>query len=165
MKTLTVIRHAKSNWDQENLDDFDRPLAPRGRKDIPRVARALQEAGWPVPDRIVSSPAVRALATAEGLVREMGRPASLLVTDERIYLADLDDLLEVIQDLDDRHSDVFLVGHNPGMADLVTALGRSVIPGFPTCAVARFEFPVHRWSRTGPACGRLVKLLKPKSLT
>src|SRR5215212_820320 len=120
MKTLLLLRHAKSSWDNPSQQDFDRPLAERGKRDAPRMGRALKERG-PEPDLIVSSPAVRARQTVEAAINAAGFTAALQF-DESIYEAGLGELMRVVRNLPNSSSTVLMVGHNPGFEGLVYRL-------------------------------------------
>ena len=161
VKTLLLMRHAKSNWDDPSLRDFDRPLAERGRRDAPRMARALVALDS-MPDLIVSSPAARARETIEAVIRE-GRLTAPLTFNEAIYDATTAALMQVIRRLPDERQRVLLVGHNPGFEDLLTRLagerGR-----MPTAAIACIEFQVDGWDDIEDGQGKLVWLLTPKQL-
>jgi phosphohistidine phosphatase len=161
VKTLLLMRHAKSNWDDASLRDFDRPLAERGRRDAPRMARALVALDS-APDFIVSSPAARARETIEA-VRSEGQLIAPLEFDENIYDASTAALMRIVRRLPDEHRRVLMVGHNPGFEDLLTRLtgerGR-----MPTAAIACIEFQVDRWDDIEDGQGKLVWLLTPKQL-
>jgi phosphohistidine phosphatase len=161
VKTLLLLRHAKSDWDDERLRDFDRPLAARGRRDAPRVGRALKERG-PAPDLIVSSPAARAKETIEAVMGSAGLAQSPLF-DEGIYGASSAELMKIIRRLPDESSCALLVGHNPGFEDTVTRLTGSRAH-MPTAALACVEFQVERWEDVEDERGKLLWLLTPKQL-
>src|SRR6185295_13222091 len=161
VKTLLLMRHAKSNWDDASLRDFDRPLAERGRRDAPRMARALVALDS-APDFIVSSPAARARETIEA-VRSEGQLIAPLEFDQDIYDASTAALMRIVRRLPSGHRRVLMVGHNPGFEDLLTRLtgerGR-----MPTAAIACIEFQVDRWDDIEDGQGKLVWLLTPKQL-
>ena len=131
MKILTLIRHAKSSWKDSTLPDWDRPLNKRGRRDAPMMGERLagREA---YADLLVTSSAVRAVATAEAIAAAIEYPADDIVLDERLYGADEFEILEIIQGLDDAWERVMLLGHNPGLTDLVNALSPTGIDNLPT---------------------------------
>lgn len=161
VKTLLLMRHAKSSWDDASLRDFDRPLAERGRRDAPRMAQALVALDS-APDFIVSSPAARAKETVEAVIGEAGLSAPLTF-DEGIYDASSAALMRIVRRLPDEPRRVLLVGHNPGFEDLLTRLtgerGR-----MPTAALAAIEFQVDRWEDIEDGQGKLVWLLTPRQL-
>ena len=152
------MRHAKSAWDTDAATDFERPLAPRGRKTAPRMGRWLASRGL-VPDRIVSSPATRAAQTAALVAQELGVDEDAIVWDERLYGADADEVAAIARAHDAGR--LLLVGHNPAFEDLAQRWGgRAVTPDggkhFPTATVARV-----RWGDDTPAA---VELVRPRDL-
>ena len=161
MKTLLLMRHGKSSWDDAGLGDFDRPLAKRGRRDAPRVARALLALGS-APDFIVSSPAVRARETVEAVIREGGFTAPLQFVDS-IYDASVAELMRILRQLPDERQRVLMVGHNPGFEDLLTRL-TGERGHMPTAAIACIEFHIDHWDGVEDEQGKLVWLLTPKQL-
>lgn len=161
MKRLLLLRHAKSDWDDSSLRDFDRPLAPRGERDAPRIGKALRKSGV-VPDLIVSSPAARARATIEA-VTQAAKLANEIEFDEAVYGASSAELMKLIRRLPDRSECTLLVGHNPGFEDLLGRLTGSH-ERMPTAALACVEFDIDRWDDVEDKKGRLVWLLTPKHL-
>jgi len=147
MKTLFLIRHAKSSWDDAALADKDRPLNDRGKRDAPKVGERLAKAGAK-PDLILSSPAKRALTTAQIIAGKLDYKRKNIVVDDRLYAVEADVLLDVIRALDDEAECVMLFGHNPELTELAHRLS-SEISRMPTCAVAEFSFDVKSWSRIG----------------
>ncbi len=147
MKTLFLIRHAKSSWDDPALADKDRPLGPRGRRDAPKMGARLAKREVK-PDLILSSPAARALCTAEIMAKKLDYHVRDIVVDERLYAAAADEVLSVIRTLDDKWRDVILFGHNPEFTELAHRLSRK-ITRMPTCAIAEFTFAVKSWSDVG----------------
>lgn len=161
MKTLLLLRHAKSSWDDPTADDADRPLAPRGEKDAPRIG-AFLAATKNLPDLIVSSPAERAKATAKRVMRAADYDGELRL-EPAIYLADADTLLGVVRLLPNDRERVMLVGHNPGFEELTGVLcGGSV--RLPTAAVACIELDIERWAEARAGAGTLLWLVNPKVL-
>jgi phosphohistidine phosphatase len=160
MKTLILARHAKSDWSQ-GLPDFDRPLNKRGQRDAPRMGKLLKEYGFQA-DLIVSSPANRALTTAQIIAGELGYAEELL-QDQRIYDEGHGTLLGIVQDLPPEAETAMVFGHNPTMeyavAYLLQMRGGVTMP---TCAMACLESPVSDWSRLTPGMIRLKWLLIPK---
>jgi phosphohistidine phosphatase len=148
MKTLILIRHAKSSWKNPGVPDRDRPLKKRSKRDAPIMGERLAERGIEV-DRVICSPATRALATAEVITEEIGFPWDEIVVDERLYHADAFEMLEVIQGLDDYLDCVMCFGHNPGLTDLVNYLSPHYIDNVPTCGVVELRFDVDTWALVG----------------
>jgi len=161
MKTLLLLRHAKSDWDDPSLEDFDRPLAARGERDAPQIGKALKR-GDILPDLIVSSPAARAKATVKAVVKA-AKVNTEIQYNEAIYGASSAELINLVNRLPDASSCAMLVGHNPGFEDLVGRLSGSH-ERMPTAALACLEFQVNSWSEVGEEQGKLVWLLTPKKL-
>jgi phosphohistidine phosphatase len=161
MKTLLLLRHAKSSWDNPSQRDFDRPLADRGKRDAPRMGRALKERG-PEPDLIVSSPAVRARQTVEAAINAAGFAAPLQF-DESIYEASLGELMRIVRNLLDSSSTVLMVGHNPGFEGLVYRLS-GASERMTTAGLAAIEFKVDHWQDVEDGQGKLLWFLTPKEL-
>jgi phosphohistidine phosphatase len=160
MKTLFLVRHAKSSWDDTSLPDRDRPLNDRGRRDAPKMGERLAKRDVN-PDLILSSPAVRALETAEIIAKKLGYRRKKIVVDDRLYGVAADDLLNLIQKLDDKLQRVMLFGHNPELTELAHRLS-SKISHLPTCAVAEFTFDAKSWSKIGKVKPAKVALDYPK---
>lgn len=147
MKTLFLVRHGQSSWDDVKLADRDRPLTDKGRRDATKMGKRLAEAEVTV-DAIVASPAMRALATAEAIARKLDFKRKHIAQDELLYSGQLDDLLQLIQKVGDDHKRVMLVGHNPLLSELVLHLaGKDV--NMPTCAVAILKFDSGSWAKIG----------------
>jgi phosphohistidine phosphatase len=160
MKTLFLVRHAKSSRDDPALSDKERRLNDRGMRDAPRMGERLAKQDVK-PDLIVSSPALRALVTAEIIARKLGYKVKDIVVDERLYGVAPDDLLEVIHELGDKPKRVMLFGHNPELTELAHWLS-SEITQMPTCAVAEFSFDMKSWSNVGKQEPAKVTLHHPK---
>jgi len=147
MKTLLLVRHAKSSRDDPMLPDKDRPLNERGMRDATRVGEQLVKRDAK-PDLMLSSPARRALTTAEIIARKLGYRLKDIVVEDRLYAATPDDLLAVVHELDDKAKRVMLFGHNPELTELAHRLSGK-ITGMVTCAVAEFAFDTKSWSNVG----------------
>jgi len=174
MRTLLLLRHAKSSWDDPGLEDFDRPLAPRGETAAPIMAAYIEKKElWP--DLVLCSPAVRARQTWALVARRLGDKAAVAAVKELrgLYLGAPSRLLEAIRRAPDAATRVILVGHNPGMEHLATALsGPASKPKamaklhakFPTAALAEIEFEAAAWRDIAPGTGRLKRFVRPKDL-
>ena len=162
MKTLLILRHAKSSWSNQNLSDFERPLNERGRHDAPRMGRWIKHQNL-TPELIISSAAERALTTAELVALASGYDDELKVT-RQFYLASPGAYIGALRRLPDGYTRVMVVGHNPGMEDLVEALtGQST--GMPTAAVACIELPITSWAAlTDDESGTLFHYWVPREL-
>lgn len=143
MKKLFIIRHAKSDWSNPNLDDFDRPLNHRGLKNAPFMGKVLKEQSIS-PDLILSSPALRAITTAQIIANEIGYKNEEISLNVDIYETDYITLLNTIKELSDKNQTVFLVGHNPGLSDLVDYLCPMNL-SMPTCAIVELDFNTLSW--------------------
>jgi len=161
MKTLLLLRHAKSVKNDGTLVDFDRSLNDRGKADAKLIGTFLGDQKI-LPDLVVSSPAKRARRTAE-LVLHAADWNRTPEFDERIYDASLYRLLEVVSAIDLSNDMVMLVGHNPGFEELAAAL-TGEIARLPTCAVAAIELQVNDWAKAAVRAGKLKWLVTPKSL-
>jgi len=161
MKTLFLVRHAKSSRDDTALPDRDRPLADRGKRDVAKMGKRLAERDVK-PDLIMSSPAVRALATAEVIATSLGCKRKDIVVTDRLYAGNADDLLDLIQALGDKFEHVMLVGHNPELTELAHRLSGE-ITDLPTCAIAEFTFDAKSWPDIGRAEPTQVALDYPKN--
>jgi phosphohistidine phosphatase len=162
MKTLYLVRHAKSSWDHANLSDHDRPLNHRGERDAPRMGKRLRKRK-DRPEVIISSSAVRAQTTAAILATAIDYPASDIFIDERLYGAEPNDVISIIGDLDDGIHCAMLVGHNPTFTALVNALGRCDLDNMPTCGMAFLTFPFDSWKKIATVRGKLVDFDFPKN--
>jgi phosphohistidine phosphatase len=164
MKRLTLVRHAKSDWSLPGQPDWDRALNKRGQRDAPEMARRLR-ARKLKPDLILASPAVRALATATIMARELKVPASHVRQDERLYLAAPADMLAVIHELGGTSKHLMVFGHNPGITDFANRLSAGDhIDNMPTCAVFTATFDIDEWSGLDWASGQDAEFDYPKNL-
>lgn len=164
MKTLYVIRHAKSSWDAPDMDDFERPLNARGKRDAPRMGKRLKEKEIH-PDLVLSSPAKRALATAKRIAKVIGYPSESIKTDRLLYHGDEETILAVVQGLKDKYKNVMLFSHNPGLTDFVNTLmnGELDIDNVPTCGIVAFQFAVEDWKDVTWGKGNMLFFDYPKS--
>lgn len=161
MRLLTLVRHAKSSWDYPELSDFERPLNERGRRDAPLMADKLKKLP-PRPDRLISSPALRAITTAHVFADVLGFKHEEILLMPKIYEASANTLLRIVRALDDGDRHVVLFGHNPGFSQLAHLLAACNFDDLPTCALARFELPVKTWNEVTQDCGTLARYGAPK---
>lgn len=161
LRSLTLIRHAKSSWDHPELQDFDRPLNRRGLKNAPMMGQRLAAANYRA-DMIISSPAKRAITTAESIAVEIGFDPDDIVQNHLVYGASPGALTEVVTGIDNRARHAVLVGHNPGITLLCNLLGDSRIDNLPTCGIARIEFDAPSWEDIPHEKGHLVEFDYPK---
>ncbi len=163
MKTLTMVRHAKSSWTDLSSSDFDRVLNERGESDAPRMGAAWKERFRSV-ERIVSSPAKRAITTAGILAEALDYSVDQIHQEAKIYEASLETLLALVRQFPQQVNDLMMVGHNPGFQNLATCLTGERFANLPTCGVVRVALEVERWSEVQPGSGSLVAFLSPKGL-
>lgn len=162
MRTLYLLRHAKSSWKDETLRDFDRPLKGRGRRAAEQMGQVLAEEKLKSP-LVISSPAVRARETTELVLESAGLKIKPRF-EERIYEADVRTLLAVVQSIPDSSNTAIMVGHNPGFENLLSYLTGDN-RHMPTCALAKIEFDVASWSEVSEEeTGRLEMFVTPKEL-
>jgi phosphohistidine phosphatase len=163
-KELYLLRHAKSRWNDASAGDRQRGLNKRGRRDAPRMGRAL--AGLMEPQAVRVSPARRAQLTLGGL--QDGWPelqACEHLTEEALYTFSADDLVAFICGQDDISDSLFLIGHNPGLTDLVNLVcGVTVLANLPTAGFAHLSLAISSWSQLDHGCGRLHTKLLPREL-
>jgi phosphohistidine phosphatase len=148
MKTLTLIRHAKSSWKYPDLEDYDRPLNKRGGRDAAMMADRLAARGF-APQRIITSPALRALRTAEAMAAAIDLSWQQIEAAPLIYGAAVQELLQLVRGLSPEESWVALVGHNPEFTLLARRLFGRSIDKVPTCGVVEGQFETDRWQRIG----------------
>ena len=169
MKTLTLLRHAKSGWDDPVARDFDRPLNPRGRKAAATVGAEMKARGLAF-DRILASPARRVVETLAEVARGYGSIDPHY--DERVYLAPPGALLELVRGTPDEVGRLLVVGHNPGLEALALlltgddgdALRAELAVKYPTGTVAEISLPDGSWRGVAPGTGRLVRFIRPRDL-
>jgi len=159
VKTLLLLRHAKSSWDNANLSDFDRPLNPRGMTTAPFIGELIAEKGWQ-PDMILSSPAERARQTAT-LAKQAGRLSAELVFEDKIYEASHLRLLEILKGVAEKVDTLLLVGHNPGMEGLVKVLSGEM-HSIPTAGLIKLTLSIDTWEDAVEGCGQIDEFVKPK---
>jgi phosphohistidine phosphatase len=144
MRQLILIRHAKSSWSDPALDDFDRPLSKRGKRDAPFMAKLISEKKIH-PDLIISSPAKRTKLTALEFAKQFGIKSENILWDDKLYLATFTTLIKKLKQLDNNLKTVFLVGHNPGLTDLQNFLCKEEIENIPTCGIVSMKTD-KKWS-------------------
>ncbi|MCU6454888.1 histidine phosphatase family protein [Sphingomonas sp. A2-49] len=172
MKTLTLLRHAKSGWDDPVTRDFDRPLNGKGKRAAQTVGRHLRDLGLEF-DHVVASPAIRVGETLDAVGAGYGR-ALTPVWERRIYLASAATLLDVVHDLPGDAARVLMVGHNPGLEDLVLMLvpaagGGEGLRGlveqkYPTATLAEMTLDIAGWDEAGAGGATLTRYVRPRDL-
>jgi phosphohistidine phosphatase len=162
MKTLLILRHAKSSWEFTELPDHDRPLNNRGKRDAPRIGKTLLKEGF-IPQVIISSSAVRAYSTAEKVAKACGYQGEILV-DSSLYGSEYNTYLNILQNQDNRFDIVMVVGHNPQSEQLLEKL-TGKMDTMPTCAVACVKLSISEWKKLNDHTkGELVNIWRPKEL-
>ena len=152
MKTLTVIRHAKSSWKDAGLTDRERPLNARGEHDAPVMGARLLAADIR-PSLIISSPARRAWTTARIIATEIGYPREFLQREDRLYLAGVKDIIATLAEQDAGFNSVAIVGHNPGLTEFVNRLVPGLTSNLPTCGIVTVDLDTEDWDLSFiPAC-------------
>jgi phosphohistidine phosphatase len=170
MRTLLLMRHAKSSWDRPDLADVDRPLAPRGRKAAPLIARYLEEQRL-IPDLVLCSHALRVRETWQLMTPALG-DAVACKTLRSLYLAPPSRLLEPLRRVADEVRILMVIGHNPGLGGLAAGLAGAgprkalerLRTKFPTAGLAVLSFEIERWAEIAAGAGRLEHFVRPKDV-
>lgn len=170
MKTLTLLRHAKSTWDDPVARDFDRPLNKRGRRAAQTVGREMRAQGL-IFDQVIASPAVRVKETLEGIADGYGRSLDPEF-DQRVYLASTATLIEIVHEAADECGALLIVGHNPGLEALALLLTQEGSDGFraeiatkyPTATLVEISFPADGWAQVAEGTGTITRFIRPRDL-
>ncbi|PWE21676.1 phosphohistidine phosphatase [Aliarcobacter skirrowii] len=160
MRELILIRHAKSNWSNPLLDDFERPLNKRGEKNAPFMAKILKKE-IQKPDLIISSPSFRTKLTLEYFLKEFEYKGEVIF-EKSIYEAPFENLLKAIKNIDDKYKTIFLIGHNPGLNDLANFLLGSFEDNIPTSGVLKIDFDTNSWENISKDNSKLIFFKYPK---
>ena len=160
-RRLTLLRHAKSSWDDDGLADRDRPLNQRGVRDAPLMGQRLKARGAR-PTLMVTSPAVRARQTAQIIAREIGYPQEFLQREEELYLASPEQILAVLARQESSFRDVIVCGHNPGLTELANRLTGAGIDNVPTTGLVVLGLEVGSWSDLDGTRGELLLFDYPR---
>ena len=145
-KTLLLVRHAKSSWDDVSLPDFDRPLNSRGKKDAPKMAKRLLDKKIKI-DAFISSPAKRAKKTAEFFIEEFDRDEKEIILVSALYHAAIDDFYQTINDADNKFDNIALFSHNPGITAFANEIAPKVeLDNMPTCSVFAVRMDIKNWN-------------------
>ncbi|MBL4594416.1 MAG: histidine phosphatase family protein [Flavobacteriales bacterium] len=156
MKTLYLIRHAKSDWENPSLSDFDRPLNSRGIRNAPFMAQKLIELNFN-PGLIVCSPAQRTTTTAELISKNTS-----ILFEKSIYEASLNDLIHLINFLPKEHEEIAIIGHNPSITNLSNYLTDDFIDNMPTCSIVKIELEIDNWNEIIKGIGMKKYFIYPK---
>jgi phosphohistidine phosphatase len=162
MKTLLILRHAKSSWRDDSLPDHDRPLNKRGKHDAPLVGRLMREKGL-LPNLILSSTAKRARSTVELVAEESGFEGKIEYSRE-LYAAEPEAYTEALAELPDKYDTVMVVGHNPGLEQFLEELTGDY-HALPTATLAWVTLPIQSWAEVfDKAEGKLVNIWRPREI-
>lgn len=161
MLILTLVRHAKSSWNYPELSDFERPLNNRGRRDAPALASLLRKADIK-PDRLISSPATRAITTARLFAKELNLSFDDIDLNPHIYEASAWTLLHIVRSFPELDDEVMLFGHNPGISQFALDLADCPFAEMPTCAAIRLGLGAKSWSGIKKGCGEILRYDYPK---
>ena len=162
MKTLLIVRHAKSSWDHPGIDDFDRPLNERGIRNAPEMARRLVLREL-LPELMLSSPAKRAISTALFFNEQFGNKSIELRTEASIYEADRETLSRIVSRQNPDLDCIMIIGHNTGLSDLVNWLC-DTDEVLSTCAIAEVKVKDFKWNGWKRGCGELIDIDYPKKI-
>lgn len=160
MRELILIRHAKSDWSNPLLDDFERPLNKRGSKNAPFMAKILKKE-LQKPDLIISSPSFRTKLTLDYFLKEFEYKGEVIF-EKSIYEAPFENLLKVIKNIDNKYKTIFLIGHNPGLNDLANFLLGSFEDNIPTSGVLKIDFDTNSWKNISKDNSKLIFFKYPK---
>ena len=161
-RSLTLIRHAKSSWNNPGCRDFDRPLNRRGKSDAPKVAQYLIDKSWRI-NRTLCSPAQRAHETLQ-LMTTHGLSAGQIIYVDELYGAGQSELLDLIVQIDKAYSDIAIIAHNPGLEDLANWLSMDRVGQLATCCTVRFDCNMDNWQSIGPSAVTNLEQVSPKTL-
>ncbi|NKB35052.1 MAG: histidine phosphatase family protein [Pseudomonadales bacterium] len=161
MKTLFLLRHAKSSWDDPELRDFERPLAKRGMNDAPVMAGRFVERDSKL-GCIISSPANRAKSTAKLFAENIGYPVDDIVSNPELYFAGTGMFLKAASLVDENCDSAMLVGHNPAITEFANMMANSDIDNVPTCGLVELSLPIGNWSDVDSGIATLIEFDYPK---
>lgn len=161
MRTIYLVRHAKSSWAEPGLSDMERSLNKRGKHDAPKMGSLLYAKGER-PQLLVSSPAKRAYSTAKRIAKELDYPAKDIIKDERLYMADVEDFYSVIKNTEENIERLMIFSHNYGITYFANLISGSNIDNIPTCGVVRVDFDTNSWKDVEEQKGKLIYFEYPK---
>ena len=162
MKTLYIVRHAKSSWENISLDDFNRPLNERGEKDAPRMGKRLKEREI-VADLMITSPAKRAIKTCKAIAKVLEYPKEKIKEENKLYHADQTQIFSILKSIKDANDIVMIFGHNPGLTEFANELLNERILNIPTAGVVAGKLNIESWQDIKPGCGQLLFFDFPKN--
>lgn len=163
MKTLSILRHAKSSWDEPDLRDIERPLLPKGIKRTNRICKYMKKNSI-LPDAVVTSPAERAMQTTNLVVEELKLPIVPQVS-RKLYPGRIEEILDVLSAMDDELKHVLIVGHNPVFTNLIDKMAEDLdVDWLPTSGLVTIDFNIKGWEYIATATGTCKHYAKPKEL-
>lgn len=165
MKTLYLIRHAKSSWKDLSLEDIERPLNKRGKKDAPLIGQFLQSKEAE-PDLLISSPAKRAHATAKLIAKELNYPISDILCNKNLYVFNYNgkEVMEVVRNIDNKHQVIMIFGHNPTFSHLANSFTDDNLNEMPTCGTVCLQFDTNDWRQIEDVEAKREFYVYPKML-
>jgi len=167
-KTVYLVRHAKSSWSDPTLSDQERPLNKRGTRNVPVMSQRLADhiaqldGQFPSPEYIISSPAIRAMHTAQGIAQALGLSGEYVHSHDKMYFCGAKAMLDILLTLNDQTQSLMLVGHNPDISSLHNLLNPLAVDKMPTCAIATIRFETENWQDILRRGGSLVDFDYPK---
>lgn len=161
MKTIYLIRHAKSDWNNPRLSDFDRPLNKRGKADAPFMGKKLNDLN-PKIDLFLSSPAKRAMQTSKLIAKEINYDFDTIKFDESLYHSPVENLNSIVNNLSNNLNSVIIVGHNPGFTNFYNYLTLNYIDNIVTCGIVKVEFDIDSWQEIIEGLGTKIFYFYPK---
>jgi phosphohistidine phosphatase len=161
MKTIYLIRHAKSSWSEIGMSDFDRPLNKKGKKDLPYMANRLKEFGIK-PDLILSSPAKRAKRTTKEIAQTIGYNEEDIVYKESLYDSCYTNYRYLLDSIDDKIDSIFIIAHNPTLTDVGEKLSGAILTNIPTCSIVAIAFEVESFKDITEESGKILFFDYPK---
>ena len=163
MKTLYLLRHAKSSSENPGCKDFDRPLSKRGLNDVPVMASRFKERKFSV-QLMISSSAKRAQTTASLMAKNIGFPVKDIISNSDLYFAGIEMFLRVVSLIEENCESAMLVGHNPSITDFANCMTNKSIDNMPTCGLIKMSLPINYWSDTVLGKGTFMEFDCPKNL-
>lgn len=161
MKKIYLIRHAKSSWKDETLNDFERPLNGRGKRDVVFMGKRLKMFDV-MPDLIYTSPAKRALKTAKELAKELECDKKRIISADTLYEGSYESYLDLIHSADDKHASIFIIAHNPTITEVGERLSGAILSNIPTCAIVCISFDVQSFKEITEESGHILFFDYPK---
>ncbi len=161
MKTIYLIRHAKSSWSEIGVSDYERPLNRRGKKDLSFMANRLKEFGIK-PDLILSSPAKRAKKTTKKIASTIGYDEENIVYKESLYDSSYTNYRYLLDELNDNINSIFIIAHNPTLTDVGEKLSGAILTNIPTCSIVAIEFEVDSFKDITEGIGKIIFFDYPK---